>query len=131
MSNPRISGTRIDMGAYESNYIKAAMSFTPKTTNCNSRGNLLKAHFTLPDGFLPEDVDVNTHAWAEPLDLESEYIKLLGSDKGPVRLEIAFNRQAFCDAITESGPLEVTIIGSLTTGQNFFATDSIKIIPHR
>ena len=129
--NPRISGTRIDMGAYEANYIEAEMNFTPKTINCSSKGNWVKAHLTLPDEFLPEDVDVNTPAWAEPLDLESEYIKLLGSHKGPVRLEIAFNREAFCEAFTEPGQLEATIIGSLTTGQKFFATDSIKIIPQR
>ena len=127
--NPRISGTRIDMGAYETNYIEAEMNFTPKTINCNSRGNLVKAHITLPDEFLPEDVDVNEPAWAETIDLESEYIKLLGSN--PVRLEIAFDRQAFCAPITEPGQLEVTIIGSFTNNQNFYATDTIKIIPHR
>jgi len=129
--NPRVIGDAVDMGAYESNYIKVEMNFIPKTVNCNSKGNWVKAHITLPDEFLPEDVDVNTPAWAEPIDLESEYIKVLGSHKGPVKLEIAFDRQAFCDAITEPGQLEVTIIGSLTTGQNFYATDSIKIIPQR
>ena len=124
--NPRISGPRIDMGAYESNYIEAEINFTPKTINCNSRGNWVKAHITLPDGFLPEDVDVNTPAWAEPLGVQSEYIKLLGSN--PVKLEIAFDRRAFCDAITEPGELEMTILGSLTTGQTFYATDTIRVI---
>jgi len=130
--NPRVIGYAVDMGAYE--YwppVEAEMTLTPKALNCNSKGNWVKAHFTLPDEFLPEDVDVNEPAWAEPIDLESEYIKLLGSNKGPVKLEIAFNRETFCDAITEPGQLDVTIIGSLTTGQRFFASDSIKIIPHR
>ncbi|KPJ65162.1 MAG: hypothetical protein AMJ43_11230 [Coxiella sp. DG_40] len=129
--NPRISGTRIDMGAYETNYIKAEMNFTPKIINCNSKGKWVKVHVVLTDEFLPEDVDVNEPAWAEPIDLESEYIKLLGAGKGHVKLEAAFNREDFCAQITEPGQLEVTIIGSLTTGQNFYATDSIKIIPQR
>ena len=127
--NPRIIGDAVDMGAYEASYIEAEMNFTPKTLNCNSRGNWVKAHIALPDGFLPEDVDVNEPVWAEPIDLQSEYIKLLGSN--PVKLEIAFNRETFCDAITEPSRLEVTIIGSLTTDQNFYATYSIKIIPPR
>ena len=127
--NPRISGTRIDMGAYEANYIEAEMNFTPKTINCNSKGNWVKAHFTLPDGFLPEDVDINEPAWAEPMHIQSEYIKVLGSN--PVKLEIAFDREAFCARITETGQLEVTIIDSLITGQRFYASDSIKIISQR
>jgi parallel beta-helix repeat protein len=125
--NPRVIGDAVDMGAYE--YwppVEAEMNFTPKALNCNSRGNWVKAHFTLPDEFLPEDVDVNTPAWAEPIDLESEYIKLLGGN--PVELEIAFDRQALCEVLTEPGQLEVTIIGSLTTGQNFYATDKITVI---
>jgi parallel beta-helix repeat protein len=127
--NPRISGTRIDMGAYEANYIEAEMNFTPKIINCNSKGNWVKAHFTLPDGFLPEDVDINEPAWAEPMHIQSEYIKVLGSN--PVKLEIAFDREAFCARITETGQLEVTIIDSLITGQRFYASDSIKIISQR
>ena len=128
--NPRVIGYAVDMGAYE--YwppVEAEMTLTPKALNCNSKGNFIKAHFALPDGFLPEDVDVNTPAWAEPVGVQSEYIRLLGNN--PVKLEIAFDRQTFCDAITEPGQLEVTIIGSLTAGQRFYATDSIKIIPPR
>ena len=123
--NPRVIGDYIDMGAYEANYIEAEMNFTPKIINCNSKGNYVKAHFTLPDGFWPEDVDINEPAWAEPIDLESEYIKPLGSN--PVKLEICFDRQDFCDAITKPGQIELTIIGSFVTGQNFYATDTITL----
>ena len=129
--NPRITGGRIDMGAYETNYIQAAMKFTPQTLNCNSKGNWVKAHLTLPQGFLPEDVDVNKPAWAEPMGIESEYIRVFGNDDGPVRLEIAFDREAFCETITETGEVEITVIGSLTTGRYFYASDTIRIKPRR
>ena len=129
--NPRIIGGRIDMGAYEANYIEAAMKFTPQTLNCNSKGNWVKAHLTLPEGFLPQDVDVDTPAWTEPMDTESEYIKVLSAGNGPVKLVVAFDRQAFCDSITEAGQVEVTVIGSLTTGQYFYGSDTIKIISRR
>ena len=64
------------------------------------------------------------------MDIESEYIKVLGNDDGFVRIEIAFDRQAFCDAITDTddGSLEVEVVGSLTTGQYFYGSDTIRTI---
>jgi len=127
--NPLVINGRIDMGAYETNYIQAEMKFTPQMLNCNSKGKYVKAHLTLPEGFLPEDVDVNEPAIAEPMGIDSEYIKVLGSHKGQVRLEICFDREAFCETITETGEIEITVIGSLTTSRYFYATDTIKIKP--
>ncbi len=127
--NPRVIGDAIDMGAYETNYIQAAMKLTPQMLNCNSKGKYVKAHITLPEGFLPEDIDVNEPAVAEPMGIESEYIKVLGAGTGPVKLEICFDREAFCDQITETGEVEITVIGSLTTSRYFYATDTIKIKP--
>ena len=74
---------------------------------------------------------VNALAINQPIAAESEYIRVFGSDDGFVRLEIAFDRQAFCEAITETddNSLEITAIGSLTTGRYFYATDTIKIKP--
>ena len=120
-----------DMGAYELVLIEAEMKFTPQTLNCRSKGNLVKAHLTLPEGFLPQDVDVNAPAMAEPMGIESEYIKVLGAGTGPVRLEICFDRQAFCEAVTgaDDSSLEVTVIGSLITSRYFYATDTIRIKP--
>ena len=128
--NPRVINGRIDMGAYEFwPPIKATMKLTPQMLNCNSKGKYIKAHLTLPEGFLPEDVDVNEAAMAEPMGIESEYIKVLGA--GPVRLEICFDREAFCYLLTDDDSLEITVIGSLTTSQYFYATDTIKIKPRR
>jgi len=122
--NPRVIGDAVDMGAYETNYIEVEMNFTPKTLNCSSRGKWVKAHIVLPEEFLPEDIDVSVPAWAEPIDLE--YIKVLGSN--PVKLEIGFIRQVFCEAVTKTDEVEITITGSLTTGQYFYGSDTIKLI---
>jgi len=129
--NPRVINGRIDMGAYETNHIQAAMKLTPQMLNCNSKGKYIKAHLTLPEGFLPEDVDVNEPAIAEPIGAESEYIDVFGNKDSPVRLEICFDREAFCDGLTDTDDdsLEVTVIGSLTTSRYFDATDTIKIKP--
>ncbi len=129
--NPRVIGGRIDMGAYESNYIQAAMKLTPQMLNCNSKGKYVKAHITLPEGFLPQDIDVNEPAVAEPMGADSEYIRVFGNNEGPVKLEISFDRETFCAQITETGEIEITVIGSLTTSRYFYATDTIKIKPRR
>ena len=107
------------------------MKLTPRTLNCNSKGKYIKAHFVLPEEFLPEDVDVNKPAWAEPMGAESESIRVFGNNEGPVKLEICFDREAFCDSVTETGEVEVTVIGSLTTSRYFYATDTIRIKPQR
>jgi len=126
--NPRVISSRIDMGAYE--YwppVQAEMKLTPQSVNCASRGKYIKAHITLPEPIFAEDVDVNEPALAEPVDVESEYIKILGNGDSPVKVEIGFDRQEFCDCVAETGQMEVTVRGYLTTGQAFIATDTVKI----
>ncbi|UCC22691.1 MAG: right-handed parallel beta-helix repeat-containing protein, partial [Planctomycetota bacterium] len=122
----------VDMGAYEFwPPVEAEMTLTPHSLSCASKGRWVKARVVLPEGYLPEDVDIDTPAVALPMDVESEYIKVFASGKGPVSVEIRFDRAAFCDALTENGEIEVTITGSLTTGREFYATDTIKIKPNR
>ncbi|MHC4157864.1 MAG: choice-of-anchor Q domain-containing protein [Planctomycetota bacterium] len=119
-----------DMGAYELVPIESKMQLTPQKLNCKSKGNWVKAHITLPEGFYAEDIDVNEPAVAYPMETESEYIKVISSGDGLVRLEIAFDRQAFCDSIIDDY-LDVTVIGSLTTGRYFYGIDTIRIITQR
>ncbi|MHC4193918.1 MAG: right-handed parallel beta-helix repeat-containing protein, partial [Planctomycetota bacterium] len=117
-----------DMGAYELVPIEAAMQFTPQTLNCDSKGNWVKAHFTFPEGYWPEDVDVNVPAVAVPMGAESEYIMVLGNDDGLTGVQVGFDREAFCAHLAETGQIEVTVVGPLTTGQYFYGTDTIRII---
>ena len=104
------------------------MRVTPQALNYSSKGKYIKAHITLPEGFLPQDVDVNEPVIAEPMDVESEYINVLGSKNGPVKIEIAFDRQAFCEALTETDEVEIIVTGSFVDGRYFYATDTITII---
>ena len=117
-----------DMGAYELVPIEAAMQFAPQTLNCDSRGRWVKAHFTFPEGYWREDVDVNVPAVAVTMGAESEYIMVLGNDDGLTGVQVGFDREAFCAHLAETGQIEVTVVGSLTTGQYFYGTDTIRII---
>jgi len=135
--NPRIvdgnndGNSVVDMGAYEAvvpPMIEVPMKFTPQALNPSSKGNWVKAHLVLPECFGVDDVDANEPATVEPFGIESEYINVFVNEDGLVEIEVAFGRAAFCGAATDYGPVEVTVIGLLTSGQYFYGTDTIKII---
>jgi hypothetical protein len=118
----------VDMGALEADYLEVAMKFTPQALNLSSGGQLVKAHFTLPEDFAIEDVDANTPAVIEPYGIESYNLSVLLNDEGLVRVEATFNRSDLCTSITTyDDNIEVIVIGRLTTGWQFYGTDIIKI----
>jgi len=126
--NRRVINARVDMGAYESRPpVKVDMQLTPQKLNCKSKGKWIKAHITLPEELTAEDIDVNTPAVLEPADIESTCIDLLGSNNGPVHLEIVFDRENLCDALDDNGLIEIELWGRLVTGQYFYAADTIKV----
>ena len=126
---PRVIGGRIDMGAYEMlPWVKVPMKFTPQALNCKGKGKWVKARFVLPAEFTVEDVDSNSPAMAQPPGIESEYMSVFVNEDGVVEIEAAFDRAAFCDAVKSCGPIEITVTGSLTSGQYFYGKDTIKII---
>jgi len=106
--------------------IEARMKFTPQRLNCSSEGNWVKAHFILPESFGVDDVDVNTPATIDSMGIESDYINVFTNEDGLVEIEIGFERAAFC-GVTDYGPVEVTVIGKLMSGQDFYGTDTIRI----
>ena len=110
--------------------IEVEMEVTPAMLNCASSGDFVEAHFVLPEGYLPEDIDINTPAVAEPVGVESEAIEVLDEGDGYYRIVAVFDREAFCEALgdEEEKELEVTVIGSFTDGAEFYGTDTIKLI---
>jgi hypothetical protein len=119
----------VDMGAYEYFVppIEVAMKFTPQALNPGSKGKWVKAHFVLPEEYTVEDVDVNTPAVVQPGDIESDYINVFINEEGLVGVEAAFDRREFCGIVTDGQPMEVSVIGSFISGQQFCGTDTIKI----
>jgi hypothetical protein len=127
----RVFDSRVDIGADEHvPPIEVAMKFTPQALNSASKGNWIKAHFVLPDGFVVEDVDANIPSKVtEPFepDIESEYVNVFVNEDALVEVEAAFGRAEFCAAGTEGDSIEVTATGLLTSGQQFYGTETIKI----
>lgn len=126
--NPRVIEGRVDMGAYESNHLELPMKFTPQALNLVSRGNWVKAHFVLPRGFEVADVDVDTPAVIKTMGIDSDYIIASMNQNYLVEVEIFFDRAEFCASVVSDDLTEVTVIGLLTTGQQFYGRDTLKII---
>jgi subtilisin family serine protease len=119
----------IDMGAYEMvTKIEVTMRFTPQVLNCNSKGKWIKAHFILPEGIRIEDVDDNISGRIDPLGIESDHMNVFADEDGLVRVEMAFDRTAFCDGLNEAASMEITVKGFLTNGHYFHGKDTIIII---
>jgi hypothetical protein len=122
----------VDMGAYEFFWppMEVSMKLTPQTLNPASQGRWVKAHFVLPEGFTVEDVDATIPARiTEPFepDIESEYMNVFVNDSNFVEIEACFERAQFCAAAVDGNAVEVTAAGSLTSGQQFYGTDTVKI----
>jgi len=112
--------------------IEVSMKFTPQALNLSSGGQLVKAHFVLPEDFDVNDVDANTPAVIEPYGIESYNLSVLLNDEGLVRVEATFNRSDLCSSITSYDQnIEVMVIGRLTTGQQFYGNDTIRIINNK
>ncbi|MHC4573231.1 MAG: S8 family serine peptidase [Planctomycetota bacterium] len=121
----------VDMGAYEFvPPVEAQMRFTPEALNPGSRGKWVKAHLVLPEGYTVEDVDTNSPAKiVEPFepDIESEYMNVFVNEDSLVEIEAAFDRGEFCAAGIDGNSVELTVVGSFTTGQKFYGTETIRI----
>jgi hypothetical protein len=109
--------------------IEVAMKLTPQAVNTKSEGQWIKVHFKLPEGVLPEEVDVNGPAVLQPLGIESEYIEVFVNDEGVVEVVAAFNRSEFCSC--EPFGDAVIVEGLSFAGQCFYGVDSIRVIDKR
>jgi hypothetical protein len=122
----------VDMGAYEFFVlpIEVSMKLTPQAVNPGSQGRWVKAHFVFPEDFGLEDVDASTPAKiAEPFepDIEAEYMNVFINEESLVEVEAGFYRAEFCAAAVDGNTVEASVVGSLTSGQQFYGTDTLKI----
>ncbi|UCC21415.1 MAG: hypothetical protein JSW23_06240 [Planctomycetota bacterium] len=109
--------------------VELEMNFVPAMLNCQSKGRWVKAHIVLPEGYLPEDVDVNSPMGAEPVGVESEWIEVVDEGDGNYGIVAAFDRAGFCGALGGDAEKElaVTVEGVFTDGVEFYGTDTIKL----
>jgi hypothetical protein len=103
------------------------MKMTPRTLNCRSEGNWVKAHLTLPQGFTVADVDADRPAVLHSFGFESAPLYVFVNKDKLVEIEAAFEREVVC-SLAGNWPEALTVAGFLTDGNIFLGTSKIRII---
>jgi hypothetical protein len=107
--------------------MKVPMKMTPRTLNCRSEGNWVKAHLTLPQGFTVADVDADRPAVLHSFGFESAPLYVFVNKDKLVEIEAAFEREVVC-SLAGNWPEALTVAGFLTDGNIFLGTSKIRII---
>jgi hypothetical protein len=107
--------------------MQVPMKLTPRTLNCRSYGNWVKAHLILPQGFTVEDVDSNRPAVLHSFGFESAPLYVFVNKDKRVQIEAAFERQAVC-SLAGDWPQVLTVAGFLADGSIFLGTSTVRII---
>ena len=107
--------------------MQVPMKLTPRTLNCRSQGNWVKAHLTLPEGFTVADVDPDRPAVLHSFGFESAPLYVFVNKNKLVEIEAAFERQAVC-SLAGDWPQELTVAGFLAEGNIFLGSSTVRII---
>ena len=132
--NPRVINGRIDMGAYEADYIEVSMKLTPQRIIRHSRKKLIMALLRLPEDITKDQIDSNEPLLLYPGGIEAErrYVFEHGK-RGDKRVSIFafFDKSELTEAVPDNGQVQLEVVGYLTTGQQFYGTDFVTILDRR
>jgi len=107
--------------------MQVPMKLTPGTLNCRSKGNWVKAHLTLPEGFTVADVDSNRPAVLHSFGFQSAPLYVFVNKDKLVDIEAAFERELVC-SLAGDWPEALTVAGFLTDGNIFLGTSTVRMI---
>jgi hypothetical protein len=109
--------------------IETIVVILPKTINTHSKGpKLVTTGIELPFDIEPDEVDTGQPLILYPGEIESTYQKVwrYGSDQKKSILGL-FDKSELLEGVSENGPVELTVVGQLKTGQYIFGTDTVII----
>jgi len=122
--DPRITGTKIDIGADEfaSVPITAIVKITPKTLNLQSSGKWINCTIQLPDEYNVGNVDNESIV----INGQSEAV-WFNTDQKANKLLVKFDRFENQQLLKE-GSVPLTVTGQLVDGTKFVGSDTIRIL---
>lgn len=123
--NPRISGSRVEIGADEvESPITAIVKVTPETLNLTSNGKWISCHILLLGDYDISEIDLSTITLNE--DIRPAWSKV---DEDEQKLLVKFDRSEIQKMPNNSQEqLSLTIRGKLNSGTDFEGTDTIRIM---
>lgn len=125
--DPRLSGTRVDIGADEvvtAESIEAIVKVTPKTLNLTSNGNWITCTVALGDNYDIGDVILGSITLNDKLQPVRAQI-----DEAEQKLLVKFDRAETQEMLSNAeSPALMTVSGKLTDGTDFEGDDTIKIV---
>jgi hypothetical protein len=104
---------------------------TPKSLNCENKGNWIKAHFVLPPEYGIGDVNTSVPCTLEPLALPTSRINPFINEDGLVQVDVSFDRDELCETDPALGFNQMMPTGSLISGHYFYGIDEIRILDNR
>ncbi|MHC4737615.1 MAG: S8 family serine peptidase [Planctomycetota bacterium] len=136
--SPRVIAGRIDIGAFESNHIQARLWLYPQTINRQSRIKNVIAWMHLPEGITKDQIDEDEPLLLYPCPLEplNQYIFEHGrTDRKRTYVLACYDTAELLSTVPDNGPVDIQVIGSLNTGQQYYGRGFIKILdrqnPHQ
>jgi len=107
--------------------LECQMKIVPSTINRRSEGRYVLSRIHLPDGFSAMDINYNAPLLIYPGGNPVLRLELANDDSAQSDLLAFFGRNALVASLPR-GPTELTVVGTLWSGQTFFARDTVRIL---
>jgi hypothetical protein len=107
---------------------RVPMNLTPRTLNCRSQGNWVKAHFTLPEEYSISDIDLDRSAVVDSSGIESALLEVSVNKDGSIEITASFDKEQIC-SLAGDWPEIFRVYGFFTDGSVFFGESVIRINP--
>lgn len=101
--------------------IQVSFDFDPKTLNLDSKGRWVTAYLTFPEGYGPEDVNIDSVLLQNQLKVEKH-------DIDGDTLILKFNRKQLQELLKPGEEVVIEITGSFNDGLAFYGTTVIRVI---
>jgi len=128
--SPRVVNGRIDMGTYETDYLCARLWFAPRTINRQNRLKRVMAWMLPPKGITRDQIDQTAPLLLYPGSLEpvKQYIFEHGRPGSKhTSIFLLYDKAELMAAVPDNGRVDVQVIGSLNTSQQFYGNSFITI----
>jgi len=107
--------------------LECTLKIAPSTINLRSNGQNILACIRFPEGFRGADADSDAPLQTFPGGAQALRRWTANDEANQIGLFAFFDRAALSGEV-QNGPAELTVVGTLRSGQLFYGRDTVKII---